>query len=67
MNDNTPEHVAYKLFEHIASVEKRDLLPPASQGKTIADREWILQTYADCLKCVRSPQTVSARKAAPPR
>ena len=64
MVDNTPEYIAYQLFLHVAAVEKKDLQPPASQGKTDADRAWILQTYGECLKCVRGPQTYSERKAA---
>jgi hypothetical protein len=55
MADNTPEFIAYQLFQHVAAVEKRELQPPVSQGKTNADRAWILQTYAQCLECVRNP------------
>lgn len=48
IGENSPEHVAHKLMHEIAGVE----------GKTIqvngsADREWILDTYMECLIAVR--------------
>ena len=61
MADNTPEYVAFLLMQHVASVEKKDLVPPASQGKTTADSAWILRTYAECLDCIRNPQLHGGR------
>jgi len=43
--DNTPEHVAYLLMLAIGKAEnKRD-----SFGNLSADRQWLLDTYAECL------------------
>jgi hypothetical protein len=52
--DNSPEHVAYRLMLDIARVEKKAL--GASASCQIADRRWILDTYAECLRAVRSPK-----------
>ena len=50
IGENSPEQVAYKLLEMVASVERKKLFggDPAS-----ADRAWILSTYADCIGTVR--------------
>lgn len=58
MNDNTPEQVALELLKMIANVEQKDFMPPAGQNKSMADRAWILQTYAECLRCVREPKSL---------
>jgi hypothetical protein len=41
----TPEAVALRLFEIIA----------ANERKTGADRKWVLDTYAECIRAVRNP------------
>lgn len=46
------EQVAYLLLERIANVENK---PLHGTGGTTADRQWILQTYAECLITVTSP------------
>jgi len=48
--------VALKLLRYIASVERKVLhtTTPGS-GEIPADRKWILDTYAECLKAVRNP------------
>jgi hypothetical protein len=51
----------------IAVAEKKDLVPPPGKDKTMADRAWILQTYAECLKMIHGPRTYSERKAAQDR
>ena len=61
MPDNTPEYVALELMKMIAAVEKKELIPPSAQGKTMADRAWILQTYAQCLECVKHPNAASGQ------
>jgi hypothetical protein len=48
----------------IAVVEKRELVPSPVKDKTMADRAWILQTYAECLKTTHGPQTFTELKAA---
>lgn len=51
IGENSPEHVAYRLFHHIAQVEGKIL----SQGNSAPDRKWILDTYAECLRAVKTP------------
>ena len=47
--DNTPEQVAYRLMLDIAKVEgKKDNFGSLSGY----DRQWLLDTYAECLKAV---------------
>jgi hypothetical protein len=48
---NSPEYVAYKLFQHIAFVEGAKYSSDSS-GST-ATRQWILDTYAECVDAVR--------------
>ena len=52
------EEVAYKLMYLVAWGENRDL---DAWGK--ADRKWILDTYAECLKTVRDPTARSESNA----
>ena len=47
---NTPEQVALSLFHIIARVEGKSL------DFNGADREWILNTYAECIRAIREPQ-----------
>jgi hypothetical protein len=55
--DSTPESVAYRLMVLVADLENKTLHGNPSRERTIADRQWILQTYADCLLAVKSPET----------
>ncbi|MEN5115625.1 hypothetical protein ABE453_16575 [Brevundimonas diminuta] len=52
----TPEAVAFQLLRTVAYVEGKhfgaDITTYAGQK---ADREWILQTYSDCLFAVQHP------------
>ena len=43
----TPEAVALRLFEIIAGHE--------GKSNAGADRKWVLDTYAECLRVVRNP------------
>lgn len=56
---DSPEIVALALLERIARSEGRhfDIKPEA--GMTVADRKWILATYADCLAAVKGTQASS--------
>jgi hypothetical protein len=47
--ENSPEFVAFRLLERIAMVENRGF----NAGG--ADRNWILDTYAECLMVVQNP------------
>jgi hypothetical protein len=60
LGENSPEHVAYRLFRDIAHCEGKYL---SGSGSPRPDREWVLTTYAECLNAVQLPQTlVPARK-----
>jgi hypothetical protein len=48
---NSPEYVAYQLFQHIAFVEGARY--SSSSVGTAATRQWILDTYAECVDTVR--------------
>ncbi len=56
----TAEAVAYALMREIAVAEGVRLAGDAASTRP-ADRTWILETFAECLKCVRA----DAVKAAP--
>jgi hypothetical protein len=58
IGENSPEHVAYRLFKDIAEVESRQLF---SHGDNPADREYILETYRECLRAVGGSPTGRAR------
>jgi hypothetical protein len=53
IGENSPEQIAYKLFDHIVRVERQDLYP--DRGEQGATRKWILDTYAECLLAVKAP------------
>ena len=55
--ENSPEYVAYKLLETIASQEGKILHRGTSSAKATAERKWLLDTYAECLLAVRVPQS----------
>jgi hypothetical protein len=54
----TPEDVAYKLLYAVAWAENIDL-----EGWAKTDRNWILNTYAECLLAVQNP---ALRMTSPP-
>ena len=60
IGDNSPEYVAYRLLLDIARVEKKALT--ASASCQMADRKWILGTYAECL-LTREVSPVDGRSA----
>jgi hypothetical protein len=45
-------------------VENKILHASQNEANRVANRAWILQTYSECLKCVREPQTFSEGKRA---
>jgi hypothetical protein len=57
IGENSPEHVAYKLMERIAAIERKSLHNTENlrAGASAADRKWILDTYAECLKAAKDP------------
>jgi hypothetical protein len=54
IGENSPEHVAYKLMERIAEAEGKNL-HRSSSDQHKADKAWILDTYAECIRTVRAP------------
>ena len=54
--ENSPEAVAYKLFLDIVAVESRVLHRNAERGFSPASKEWILQTYRECIAVVKGTQ-----------
>lgn len=55
IGENSPEKVAYKLFDVIMNVENR---AGYGGGDNAVDREWVLRTYAQCLRAVKSPHLI---------
>lgn len=54
--ENSPEHVAYLLLGRIAFSEGKLLTSnPSKPNAPVADRKWLLDTYAECLTTVRDP------------
>jgi hypothetical protein len=54
IGENSPEEVAYKLLKIVASNEGKTL-QYAQGAPATADRSWLLDTYAECLRAVRRP------------
>ena len=55
IGDNTPEFMAYRLLHEIMASEK---MSPVGGGDTKrADRKYILDTYAECMMAIKSPET----------
>ena len=50
VGENSPEHVAYRLMRDVANLEGRSF---ARDGQTPADRQWLLDTYGECLEAAR--------------
>ena len=53
IGENSPEHVAYRLMHEIAAVEGIVFYRSKDADKKSADRNWILNTYVDCLAATR--------------
>ena len=52
IGENSPEQVAYKLMRDIAGEEGKTFSHGSVKGT--ADRKFILDTYSECLRRVRS-------------
>jgi hypothetical protein len=57
MSDVINESVALELVKLIARSEGRRFAPGRS-ARSVADREWILRTYAQCLQTIQRPASV---------
>ena len=57
IGENSPEKVALKLLELIATVENVSFSSShqseLKSGWTKADRKWVLSTYTECFEAVR--------------
>jgi hypothetical protein len=53
--DESPESIAYRLLVLIADLESKTLHGNPAKERTNADRHWILDTYAECLRAVKTP------------
>lgn len=54
IGENSPEQVAFKLLQLVASCEKRSLAGASTDGYTPANRAYILKTYGECILTVRN-------------
>jgi hypothetical protein len=50
IGENSPEHVAHRLMQEVASLEGKLLYGGKPNS---ADRKWLLDTYAECLRAAR--------------
>jgi hypothetical protein len=60
IGENSPEHVAYQLLKLVAYLDGQDIgtaTANAYASKPKADRKWLLDTYAECLRAVRDPDS----------
>ena len=55
IGENSPEQVAFKLMFNIARVEGKVLHRNPEDGEETASKEWLLDTYAECLRIVKNP------------
>jgi hypothetical protein len=63
IGENSPEHVAWKLLHDVAAVEGKAFHRTPGPNQEPADRKWILDTYAECIRAVRAPSlTASSRR-----
>lgn len=53
IGENSPEQVAFKLMLGIAEYEKKSVYGHGLFA--IADKEWLLNTYSECLHAVHAP------------
>lgn len=51
LGENSPEQVALKLLTMVAHSEKKGLF--GTTAGDLADRQYILDTYAECLSAVK--------------
>jgi hypothetical protein len=53
--ENSPEEVALKLLYEIAEAEGMQMRHAGGSKKP--DRQWILDTYAECIMAVKAPSS----------
>ena len=52
IGENSPEWVAYRLLMSIARAEAKETVG----SLVVADRQWLLGTYMECLYAVTTPR-----------
>jgi hypothetical protein len=62
--ENSPEEVAFKLLYEIAEAEGMQMR--LAGGTKKPDRQWILDTYAECIMAVRTPIVHASSRPAMP-
>jgi hypothetical protein len=55
---HSPEEIAFWLLEVIAKSENKPIRGQMDGKTTLADKNWLLSNYADCIRTVRSGQFV---------
>jgi len=65
VGENSPEYVAFRLMEKIATSEGRVFSDRPTGTQQTADRTWNLNTYQECLSAVLSPRGPAARPLNP--
>jgi hypothetical protein len=58
IGENSPEQIALKLLAMVAIKEGKNI--HAGTRDMVPDKEWLLNTYAECLIAVRAPQDRSS-------
>jgi hypothetical protein len=59
IGENSPEQVALKLVEVLSRLERKALYASNDRDKDVADRKWLLDTYAECLTAVKGYRSLS--------
>jgi len=62
LGENSPELIAFKLLTIIAANEKKTFNGTVGAPPT-ADRQWLLDAYAECLLAVTQPSARIAKEA----
>lgn len=57
IGENSPEKIALKLMEVVAKIEGKLLYSSSDHPDRVADRKYVLDTYAECLAAVRGYRT----------
>ncbi len=50
------EEIAFKLYESIKLAEGYSHSPGGGPGKKLADRYYVLDTFAECMEAIRNPK-----------
>lgn len=59
IGENSPEHVAYRLLHDIVNVEGKILHWSKDRAEKMANRKYILDTYAECLHAAQGNRSTA--------